>query len=517
MTSREGGARECFVYITLPGTAEFVTAGRFVLETDRVGVPVGRFVYGKSYLANPDAVPIDPLVLKLGTTTYRTTALKGVFGALRDASPDYWGRRVIEKYAGKAQFDEIDYLLYAPDDRAGALGFGFGPEPPAPKRKFNKTFNLEKLMTLAEAIIADEEVADCLEAQQVEDLMLIGTSMGGARPKAVVEDADGLWIAKFNRPDDKWNHAGVEHAMLELARACGLTVSHSCVKTVGERDVLLVKRFDREKIEHGYLRARMISGLTILRTEDTHQHRDRWSYVLLAEELRRISTNPKRDTTELFRRMVFNALISNTDDHPRNHAAIAKARDWQLSPAYDLTPSMPVSLERRDLAMSCGDFGRYGPCRKLALTVRALPPRTRSSKSDHRCDGTAGRAHVVRDRPPTGRLQKRLRGHQVRLCLSGTPTAARRQGGGLSMFGEIIPPHFTRFAADIGPKLASRLSELGLATCLKLLVKRRFQGFYAPPPTVRGGADLRLDGPVPTTGEGLGAEPEDLAGVGAAG
>lgn len=364
MTSKVG-ATECFVYIMLPGTTEFVTAGRFVLEPDRTGVPVGRFVYGKSYLDNPDAVPIDPAELKLGKLTYQTTALKGVFGALRDAGPDYWGRRVIEKHAGLPALGEIDYLLYAPDDRAGALGFGVGPKPPAPQRKFNKTLDLEKLIGIADAIIANEDVPDGPEAGQVEDLMLIGTSMGGARPKAVVEDNDGLWIAKFNRPDDKWNHARAEHAMLELARACGLTVAQSRVQTVGDRDVLLVKRFDREKTGKGYLRARMISGLTVLRTEDTHQHRDRWSYVLLAEELRRISAQPKDDAAELFRRMVFNGLISNTDDHPRNHAAIAKDKDWKLSPAYDLTPAMPISVERRDLALTCGDFGRYANAQNM--------------------------------------------------------------------------------------------------------------------------------------------------------
>ena len=364
MTS-DAGARECFVYITLPGTTEFVTAGRFVLEADRTGTPVGSFVYGKSYLARPDAVPVDPVELKLTQTTYRTTALKGVFGAIRDAGPDYWGRRVIEKQAGKPALGEIDYLLESPDDRAGALGFGIGTKPPAPKRKFNKTLDLEKLIRLADAIIADEDVPDSPEAGQVEDLMLLGTSMGGARPKAVVEDDDGLWIAKFNRPDDKWNYARVEHAMLELARACGLNGAQSRIETVGDRDILLVRRFDREKTKGGYLRARMISGLTILRTEDTHQHRDRWSYVLLAEELRRMSADPKGDAAELFRRMSFNALISNTDDHPRNHAAIARDRDWKLSLAYDLTPSTPVSLERRDLAMSCGDQGRYANASNL--------------------------------------------------------------------------------------------------------------------------------------------------------
>ena len=361
----KAGAQECFVYITLPGQTEFVTAGRLVLEPDRAGVPLGRFVYGKSYLERPEAVPIDPVELKLARTTYRTTALKGVFGALRDAGPDYWGRRVIEKHAGKPQLGELDYLLYAPDDRAGALGFGLGAKPPAPKRQFNKTLDLEKLIGLADAIIADEDLPQGPEADQVEDLMLIGTSMGGARPKAVVEDDDGLWVAKFNRPDDKWNHARVEHAMLVLARACGIQSAESRIVTVGDRDVLLVRRFDREKAEGGYLRTRMISGLTLLRTEDTHQHRARWSYVLMAEELRRIAADPKQDTVELFRRMCFNALISNIDDHPRNHAMIAKDKDWKLSPAYDLTPSMPVSLERRDLAMICGDANRYAHAENL--------------------------------------------------------------------------------------------------------------------------------------------------------
>lgn len=364
MTSK-AGATECFVYITLPGETAFVTVGKFVLEPDRSGISVGRFVYGRSYLERRGAVPIDPGELKLARTTYRTTALKGVFGALRDAGPDYWGRRVIEKHTGKPQLGELDYLLYAPDDRAGALGFGLGPEPPAPKRDFNKTLDLEKLLRLAEAVIADKDVPQGPEADQVEDLMLIGTSMGGARPKAVVEDNDGLWIAKFNRPDDKWNHARVEHAMLVLARACGIRSAESRIVTAGDRDVLLVKRFDREKTEGGYLRARMISGLTLLRTEDTHQPRDRWSYVLMAEALRRLSADPKQDAAELFRRMCFNALISNIDDHPRNHAMIAKDGDWKLSPAYDLTPSMPVSLERRDLALSCGDLGRYAHAENL--------------------------------------------------------------------------------------------------------------------------------------------------------
>jgi len=347
------------VYIALPRETEFVTAARYRRDFDRHGVAIGRFVYGKSYLARNDAVPLDPVELKLSSRTYETRVLNGVFGALRDASPDYWGRRVIERRFGSPGPDELDYLLESPDDRAGALGFGTGPEPPAPKRTFNRTIDLQKLQDFADAVIAGEELPDEADAQQAQELMLEGTSMGGARPKAVVEDYDGLWIAKFNRPDDKWNHAKVEHSMLVLAKTCGIHAVENRLTTIGDRNALLIKRFDRNKTETGYQRARMLSALTLLRADDTHTDRENWSYVRLVEELRRISAQPKEDAAELFKRMCFNALISNTDDHPRNHAVIAMDKDWRLSPAYDLTPSMPVSIERRDLALACGDMGRY--------------------------------------------------------------------------------------------------------------------------------------------------------------
>ncbi len=358
----ETGADTCFVYVTLPGQTEAVTAGRYVRETSRQGIVTGRFVYGRSYLARPDAVEIDPVELKLAPRAYETVLLKGAFGALRDAGPDYWGRRVIEKHAGLTELGELDYLLHSPDDRAGALGFGLGPQPPAPVRDFNRTLDLARLQEIADQLVRDA-AGPAADAAQIEDLLLIGTSMGGARPKAVVEDADGLWLAKFNRADDKWNMARVERAMLMLARACGLTVAESRVESVAGRDALLVKRFDREKVEDGYTRARMISALTLLRADEIQ--RERWSYVVLAEELRRISADPRRDAAELFRRMAFNALISNTDDHPRNHAVIAPGRSWRLSPAYDLTPSSPVSLDRRDLAMAAGDLGRWANARNL--------------------------------------------------------------------------------------------------------------------------------------------------------
>ncbi len=356
MTSKQNS--ECYVYMTLPAETDPVTAGRFELSKDRRGSALGRFVYGKSYLARDNAVAMDPLELKLSGETYETTRLNGVFGALRDAGPDYWGRRVIEKRAGVPQLGELDYLLNSADDRAGALGFGLAQQPPAPRRMFNKTVELARLQEIAEALMREEDVKT-EEAAQVQDLMLIGTSMGGARPKAVVEDHDGLWIAKFNRPDDRWNNTRVEHAMLELAKSCGISAAASRIQTIAGKDVLLIKRFDREKTAKGYTRSRMISGLTLLRAEESAEGRDRWSYVLLSEELRRVVREPKGDAAELFRRMTFNALISNLDDHPRNHALIARERAWQLSPAYDLTPSPVIAQERRDLAMVVGDQGRF--------------------------------------------------------------------------------------------------------------------------------------------------------------
>lgn len=363
MTSRSAPS-SCYVYLTLPGQTEPVTAARFELTGTRQGEPLGRLVYGKSYLARHDAVPLEPLELPLLERTFETTRLNGVFGALRDASPDFWGRRVIERHAGKPMLTELDYLLHSPDDRAGALSFGLGATPPPPLRKYNQTIELEHLQSLADAILSYESDAGPIAAQ-VEELLLVGTSMGGARPKTVVEDDDGLWLAKFNRPDDKWNNARVEHAMLVLAADCGVKAAISRIVTVAGRDVLLVKRFDRRKTETGYLRARMVSGLTLLRADEAPNSRGRWSYLELVEALRRASSTAQSDAQELFRRACFNALISNTDDHPRNHALVAMEREWALSPAYDLTPTPHISLDRRDLAMVVGDAGRWANAQNI--------------------------------------------------------------------------------------------------------------------------------------------------------
>jgi serine/threonine-protein kinase HipA len=360
--------RECYVYIVLPGQTDYITAGKLVISETASGEAIGRFVYGKSYLANPGAVPVDPATLKLSDKVYETGLMQGMFGAIRDATPDYWGRMLIERYTGRIDLSEMDYLLYSPDDRIGALGFGNNQQPPAPKRTFNQIIDLGQLQSVADEVLSGTGSPDTLH-NRAGHLLKLGTSMGGARPKAVVSDDDALWIAKFNSDNDRYNNALVEHAMLILARDCGISVAMSRVTKVGEKDVLLVKRFDRQKSDAGYLRHRMVSALTVLQIGDDMAHRNRWSYIAFAEELRKFSSEPKKDTSELFRRMVFNALISNTDDHPRNHAFIAK-RNWRLAPAYDLTPMPAVSLERRDLAMICGRRGRIATEENLLSECR---------------------------------------------------------------------------------------------------------------------------------------------------
>ncbi len=357
--------RECYVYLALPGETGFVTAGKFEQTVDQDRIPVGRFIYAQSYLERSNAVAIDPIELKLTRQVFETRRLDGIFGALRDASPDYWGRRVIEKHSGRSDLGEFDYLLYSPEERAGALSFGLNKEPPMPRQVLSCTLHLAELQQMADAVIADSELPESSNADQVRELLLAGTSMGGARPKAVIEDDNSLWIAKFNHPNDRWNHARVEHSMLKLARECGIQTAESRIVQAGNQDVLLVKRFDRAKVDTGYRRARLLSALTILRAEESYSSRHKWSYILLSEELRRISSKPLQDAQELFRRMCFNALISNTDDHPRNHAIIAMDANWHLSPAYDLVPSTPIGIQRRDLALICGDAGRYANFRNL--------------------------------------------------------------------------------------------------------------------------------------------------------
>ena len=347
--------REAYVYIQLPGTLDTVPAALLKVQTLPDGTQIGRFRYGDRYLQRTEAVALDPFHLPLDKTVYEFTQLKGIPGAVRDAGPDAWGRRVIEHKLerGAGDLHEIDYLLHGPQDGAGYLSFGLKAEPPAPKRHYNRTHQLAELVAATQAIEEGRPVA--LEVLEQLDP---GTSMGGARPKATLEDAQCLWLGKFPARDDRFNLQRIEYATLELARRCGLSVTQARLQAVGDGDVLMLQRFDREFTDKGYLRFGLVSGLTVLDCGDSHLDRERWSYPLLADNLRRWSDRPEADCAELFRRMVFNAAVTNNDDHPRNHALLRRQKGWRLSPAYDLVPAPVVSLERRDLALTVGNYGR---------------------------------------------------------------------------------------------------------------------------------------------------------------
>lgn len=353
---RPGAARTCFVHIVLPGETGFTVAGRFRAGRTPDGAPVGEFVYGRSYLERPDAVELDPRELTLGRGQRRTAHLGGVFGALRDSMPDAWGRRLLERRLGRTDLEEFDYLTLGSPDRAGALGFSDEPSPPAVEAP-GPAPTLERLAVEA-AILADDPGAP---APLARDLLFPGTSLGGARPKATVLDGDEWWLAKFGLPGDRWEESRVEHAMLRLAARCGIRTAESRVESVGGgRSVLLVRRFDRARSGTGFLRRRQISALTLLGADDSPTARRGWSYLELADEIRRTSVRNREDLRELFLRMCFNAASGNTDDHPRNHCLTGDAAGWRLAPAYDLTPAPSVSAEPPDLAMTCGRRGRRG-------------------------------------------------------------------------------------------------------------------------------------------------------------
>ncbi|MCW8177164.1 type II toxin-antitoxin system HipA family toxin [Verminephrobacter aporrectodeae] len=347
--------REAYVYVQLPGTLETVPAALLRVQTLPDGTQIGRFRYGDRYLQRREAIALDPFQLPLAKEVFAFTQLKGIPGAVRDAGPDAWGRRVIEHRLERsvADLQEIDYLLHGPQDGAGYLSFGLKAEPPAPRRQYNRTHQLAELIAATQAIEAGRPVAAHL-LEQIDP----GTSMGGARPKATIEDAQSLWLGKFPARDDRFNLQRVEFATLDLARRSGLNATQARLEKVGASDVLMLQRFDRDYTDGGYLRFGLVSGLTVLDCGDSHLDRERWSYPLMADNLRRWSDKPEADCAELFRRMVFNAAVTNNDDHPRNHALLRRQKGWRLSPAYDLVPAPVLSLERRDLALTIGDYGR---------------------------------------------------------------------------------------------------------------------------------------------------------------
>lgn len=330
-----------YVWVYLPGDLEPTVCGVFQLASTVAG-PTGSFLYGASYLKNKDAIALDPIALPLRQQQFFTTSNQGVFGSLLDALPDDWGRYVIDKVHGKQAFP-VGYMLHTSGDAIGNLAFS--PDPKSAPLHV-RAVGAESL-ELARSVLLDMDAGKEVPSELVGRVRA-NTAMGGARPKLTIEKDGRLWLAKFpaRNDDPLLPVAKLEAAMLNLARVCGI---ESARAHVVHGDVLLVERFDRGPVNEigqsrrdGFLSARTLFESSGVRYDYAG------SYARLAVELGRYSCQASQDKVELFRRMVFNAVISNTDDHERNHGLIADddPGSYRLSPAYDLVPRIHGTTTR---------------------------------------------------------------------------------------------------------------------------------------------------------------------------
>ena len=338
--------REILVHADTDGTP--VLVGRLWVRIRR-GRESASFEYDRTWLRHPDLYSLEP-ALSAGPGAFHTR--KALFGAIGDSAPDRWGRALLRraevrrarmKRRTPRTLFESDFLLLVDDElRAGALRFQTardGPflAEPRPDR-VPPLAELGRLLSACNRVVRRDELD--------EDLRLLlgpGSSLGGARPKAAIRGRDGaLAIAKFPRADDDRDIVLWEAVALELARRAGIRASDWRIERVGGRRVLIVRRFDRTSGQ----RVPYLSAMSMLGAADN----ERRSYLEIVDALRSHGAAPRSDLTELWRRVVFNVLVSNTDDHLRNHGFLhERGRGWRLSPAFDLNPT-PTDERARVLA-----------------------------------------------------------------------------------------------------------------------------------------------------------------------
>ena len=351
MTSEAG--KEAFVWIWLPGEITPVVAGRL----EAAGDDSILFNYGKSYLertgdSNP-AIPIYEPELPLGTELLYPPQKLSMAGCIRDAAPDAWGRRVIlNKKLGHqgaqpdtAALGELTYLLESGSDRIGALDFQASPTDYVLRTA--DSANVEELMDVAGRVERGTPLSPEL------DLVFLASSIGGARPKALIEDAGKKYVAKFSSVTDLYNVVKAEFIAMRLAALAGLDAAPVRLMQAADKDVLLIERFDRIKKCAGWSRRLMVSALTLLGLNEVIARYA--SYEDLAEIIRHRFTNPKKTLAELFSRLVFNVLCGNTDDHARNHAAFWNGSELTLTPAYDICPQWRAGGEASQAMLIAGD------------------------------------------------------------------------------------------------------------------------------------------------------------------
>lgn len=332
MSSKPPRYDEAYVWVWLPGKTEPVIAGRMSAENGLV-----HFNYGKSYLEREDAIPLYLPELPLGAGELPLPDGLTMPSSLRDAAPDAWGRRVIlnRKFGVKGnelddlELSELTFLLESGSDRIGALDFQLSPSEYVPRSADNP--RLEELIESAERV----EQGIPLSAE-LDQALHHGSSIGGARPKALIEDGDTKFVAKFSSSSDIYSVVKAEFIAMRLAALCGIDAAPVSLVSASGKDVLLVERFDRARAGKNWERRLMVSALTMLGLDEMMARYA--SYADLAEIIRHRFTAPKDTLKELFARIVFNILSGNTDDHARNHAAFWDGAELTLTPAYDICP-----------------------------------------------------------------------------------------------------------------------------------------------------------------------------------
>lgn len=342
--------REIFVYIDLHGAP--VLVGRLWTRV-RKGRESASFEYDASWLDHPERFALEP-ALTLAPGPFHTLPEKALFGAIGDSAPDRWGRvlmRRAERRGAEKERQtprtllEADFLLRVDDEaRQGALRFA--DELGGPFLAPAGGTRIPPLLQLPRLLSASERLAD--QKEDDEDLQLLvapGSSLGGARPKAAVRDHDGnLALAKFPRQQDDVDVVLWEAVALALADRAGIAVPEWRVERIDGKPVILIQRFDRAAGQ----RIPFLSAMSMLGTTDNEMH----SYLEIADALRRYGAAAKEDLAQLWRRIVFNVLISNTDDHLRNHGFLYESHaGWRLSPAYDLNP-VPIDIRPRVLSLT---------------------------------------------------------------------------------------------------------------------------------------------------------------------
>jgi serine/threonine-protein kinase HipA len=392
-------AKNCKFVVFTHLEGEFVPAGNLTLIEEGTAVVASEFAYGLKYLERGNAIEFDPVSLPIADKP----AIRGkkllpannlsFFGGIRDAAPDAWGRRVIEaKLKVPANsLPESTYLLEAGSNRVGALDVR--PELTSlPHDRQSSIANLQYLLEAAERIESGVPVPAHLEI-----IFEAGSPLGGARPKATVRDESGLlWLAKFQSHNEKLNVPEIEAATLHLAAQCGLSVPEVKTIKVGDRPVMLIRRFDRYWGEKDILpgcevsllqtvpnegliekRLAFVSGLTMLGCDETDARTK--TYGDLAQAIRRYCHIDviRENNRELFARMVYNIFVTNDDDHLRNHGFLwdPVLKGWRLSPLYDVMPRPTIASERL-LFLGVGRSGR------LATLDNALSAREMFSLSE---------------------------------------------------------------------------------------------------------------------------------------